>query len=542
MSTKPTTFTREATGLVREVSPVQVGMWNIAASGPLAIAITYTLSYWLSNYPRVDLPFVYLVAVALTFCFSGGAALLASAMPRSGGDYVFVGRIIHPAIGFTSSWNMFIYNTITGQGPMAGYLTYFAIGPMLYVLGAMLGNPSLIQTGEATLTMPWSLIVILAVIIVYGLIFLLGLKISIRLTVICITLAWICLLFTMGSLAMTSQADFIARFNQYALVISGKEDAYHYIIDAAKGFGYATETQPYSYTIGGIMGLAGLVSMAVSWQWAQIYFSGEIKKAGQPSRQLLMISIPLVSHVFGLALCTWLLINMAGGDFLNAYNYLSVNHPEALPFYVTGGGYVNFVMAMAAQNVAIAAIISLTPVFSALGILFVFYFTTRIMFAWSFDRIFPTWIADVNERFHSPIKATVVFIILNLIGGIIYGVRPDLLLPLFAAAGSGSAIFAWIPISVTAILFPYIKRDIYEKSPLRSLTIAGIPLVTLLGMVGLVYSCYIAYSFWMATVYVGQVTIVLVSAIGLSIFYFAKWYRKAHGIDLELVFKQIPPE
>jgi amino acid transporter len=463
-------------------------------------------------------------------------------MPRSGGDYVFVGRSIHPAIGFTSSFNMFIYNTIVGQGPMAGYLTYYAVGPMLYVLGAMLNNPSLIQMGEATLTLPWSLIIILAVIVIYGIIFLFGLKTSIRLTVICVILAWICLVVAMVSLAMTSQADFIARFNQYAYAISGKSDAYQYIVETAKGFGYATQTQPYSYAIGDIMGLAGLVSMAVSWQWMAIYFAGEVKRAGEPNRQLLMISIPLASHLLGMALCTWLLINTAGGDFLNAYNYLSVNHPESLPFYVTGGGYVNFVMAMAASNVATALIITLTPLFSVLGILFCFYFTTRIMFAWSFDRVFPSWISDINERFHSPVKATIVFIILNLIGGIIYAVRPDLLLPLFAAAGSGSAIFAWVPISVTAILFPYIKRDIYAKAPLRNLNIAGIPLVSLFGVVGLVYCLYIAYSFWLATVFEGRATIILVSATALIIFYFAKWYRKRQGLDMSLIFKELPPE
>jgi amino acid transporter len=209
---------------------------------------------------------------------------------------------------------------------------------------------------------------------------------------------------------------------------------------------------------------------------------------------------------------------------------------------VTGGGYVNFVMAMAASNVATALIITLTPLFSVLGILFCFYFTTRIMFAWSFDRVFPSWISDINERFHSPVKATIVFIILNLIGGIIYAVRPDLLLPLFAAAGSGSAIFAWVPISVTAILFPYIKRDIYAKAPLRNLNIAGIPLVSLFGVVGLVYCLYIAYSFWLATVFEGRATIILVSATALIIFYFAKWYRKRQGLDMSLIFKELPPE
>jgi amino acid transporter len=535
-------FLREATGLVREVSPIEAGLWNIAASGPLTVGLAYTISYWLSNYPRVNLPLAYVIAVIFTFFFSGSAALLSSAMPRSGGDYVFTGRILHPIIGFLSSWNMFIYNTFTGIGPFAGYLTYFAIGPMLYVIGALSGNPTIIQIGESTLVLPWSLIIIVSLIIIYGIIFLFGLKLSVKLGVACIVGAWICLIITMVCLSTISQSDFIDRFNQIAYMISGKPDAYQYIIETAKSFGYSTETEPQSYAIGDILGLVGLVSMSVSWQWMHIYYAGEVKKANDPLRQLLIISIPLISHLLGMALCGWLLINKAGGEFLNAYNYLSTYHPESLPFYVTGGGYTIFLMAITGPNIIIATLICLSAVFSALGIMFVFYFVTRILFAWSFDRIFPAWVADVDERLHSPIKATLIFIILSLIGGIIYGVRSDLLLPLFAAAGSGSAIFAWIPICLTAILFPFIKPTLYKATPLRTLSIKGVPLVSLFGVIGLVYCSYIAYSFWLATTFEGYLTIILVAIIGIIIFYFAKWYRKRQGIDLNLLFKEIPPE
>lgn len=308
-------------------------------------------------------------------------------------------------------------------------------------------------------------------------------------------LAWICLLFAIISIVTTTQTEFITRFNQYVFNISGESNAYQKIIEMAREFGYSPEIEPYSYAIGDVMGLVGLVSMSVSWQWMHIYFSGEIKKANEPYRQLLMIAIPLISHLFGMALTAWLLINKAGGEFLNALNYLAINHPESLPFQVTGGGYLNFVIASFAANTIIATLISLSFVFSALGILFVFYFVTRILFAWAFDRVFPVWLSDVNERLHAPVKATIVFVILNIVGGLIVALWPDFLLPFFAAAGSGSAIFAWIPISITAIVFPFIRRDIYNASPLRRLNVKGIPIVSLFGIIALIYCSYIAYSF-----------------------------------------------
>ena len=255
-----------------------------------------------------------------------------------------------------------------------------------------------------------------------------------------------------------------------------------------------------------------------------------------------MISIPLVSMMFAYSVSAWLLLQVAGGDFLNACNYLSVNHADAMPFYVTAGGYLNFILAMAAPNVFVAAIINLSMLFSGLAIMFVFYFTTRILFAWSFDRVMPSWLSDINENLHAPVKATIIFVILNLIGGTISAFWPQLLLPLFAAAGSGPAIFTWIPICITAIIFPFVRKDIYQAAPLRKLQLGGIPLVSVMGLIGLVYVSYIAYSFWMATVDVGRYTIVTIALSGLIIFYFAKWYRKSQGIDLELIFKQIPPE
>ena len=546
MAKKPPVFVREATGLVREVSPTEVGLYLIAASGPLTVGMAYTLSWWLSNYPRVDLVFAFIVAIILTFCFSGAAALLASAMPRSGGDYVFLSRTIHPALGFLGSWNMFVYNSLAGVPILGSLLLYAGIGPMLYVIGSMMPSPSLVHMGETTIALPWSFIIVMIFIVGTSIILLFGIKMTVRATVVLVILAWVCLLFGMlypGSLASASHADFVSRFNQYALAISGKSNAYDYIINTARSFGYETTTEPYIYSIASIMGMAGLCSMAVTWQWTHVYFSGEIKRGGQPRRQLYIITIPLISHIFGMLLPSWLLIRLAGGEFLNAYNYLSVNHGDALPFAVTAGGYLNFLLGMAAPNLSVAVILNLSMVFAALGWSLTMYaICTRSMFAWSFDRLFPSWIADVNERLHTPLKATLIYIFLNMAGAVIYTFWPDLVLPILAAAGAGCAIFSWIPISITAIIFPRARRDIYRSAPVRTLTIGPVPVMSILGAVGLFFTIYIGYAFWIATLPVGQEAVILVSIVGLVIYFLARWYRKGQGIDLSLTFKELPPE
>ena len=41
---------------------------------------------------------------------------------------------------------------------------------------------------------------------------------------------------------------------------------------------------------------------------------------------------------------------------------------------------------------------------------------------------------------------------------------------------------------------------------------------------------------------IGTAIVVLTYIVGISIYYAAKYYRKREGIDLDFVFRQIPPE
>jgi len=49
---------------------------------------------------------------------------------------------------------------------------------------------------------------------------------------------------------------------------------------------------------------------------------------------------------------------------------------------------------------------------------------TRYLFAWSFDRIAPESLADVNDKFHVPIKATLLITIIGILGVLLYAFLP----------------------------------------------------------------------------------------------------------------------
>src|SRR5438105_2449144 len=105
-------FVRQSSGLVRAVSAFDAFVYNLLwLNIGLGVGVTFILAPFL--YPGGDIILATLVATAFTAIHVAVWALLAGAMPRSGGDYVFVSRTIHPLIGFVNNWTITILNVMT---------------------------------------------------------------------------------------------------------------------------------------------------------------------------------------------------------------------------------------------------------------------------------------------------------------------------------------------------------------------------------------------------------------------------------------------
>jgi amino acid transporter len=104
-STTAKLFVRQSSGLVRNVSVTNALFFNVAAFVGVGLTL-YPLFYSLAGKPMWKIgPFSgYGWAAIITGLFCILLALifssLTSVMPRSGGDYVFTSRIIHPALGW----------------------------------------------------------------------------------------------------------------------------------------------------------------------------------------------------------------------------------------------------------------------------------------------------------------------------------------------------------------------------------------------------------------------------------------------------------
>src|SRR5918999_4118392 len=117
-SAAATVFERKATGLVREAGALDTLIYNLNfVSLGLMAALVFLFST--AFYPGANLyltavlTFLVVIPTSLVFAF------FAASMPRSGADYVYVSRALHPALGMMSSWNNTVWWFIYGGGPPA---------------------------------------------------------------------------------------------------------------------------------------------------------------------------------------------------------------------------------------------------------------------------------------------------------------------------------------------------------------------------------------------------------------------------------------
>jgi len=90
-------FTRQASGLVRELGiPAATGI----ALASVAVVNTFINFYGgLLNFSQVDMVLPLLLGALIWFIAMFAYRYLLQAIPRAGGEYIYMSRIIHPAVG-----------------------------------------------------------------------------------------------------------------------------------------------------------------------------------------------------------------------------------------------------------------------------------------------------------------------------------------------------------------------------------------------------------------------------------------------------------
>ncbi len=512
-------FVRNATGLVRELSPFDA--FNLVFSAVLIpVGITQVFSFAPTFWPGANILMSFLLSIPLVFCLGMVYLYFTVAMPRSGGDYVWVSRILGPGVGFLTNlaltfvfttWISFNFTTMmTLLLPSLGYVAGFTWVP-----------ERLTQLLIATL-----LTAIFAALMV------LGARRVARYMAVCFVIVWLGMIVWLIGLAVTGHAAFVANFNaQSGMAISTA-------MNRAARAGYAPgATIDWAGTIFAVI---YAFQVFVGFQWTG-YFAGEIKNVRRTAIVSIMGTLAISAVVYVLA--TLLVYNTYGFKEFGSLVYLGFNTTNSpLPFAPYLPSLVRFLSIPSFLQIFVVACF----VFSVLwwtptG----FLIATRNLFAWSFDRIAPMGVAEVNERFHTPVRAIIIVAVwvelLNILN--IYFGLSALLINVIAVMA-----LAFIAVAVSAIVMPYTRRHLFEDAPAMVRTrLAGIPVLTIVGVIMLLCWLFVLYVAFATTAF-GQVAPLsmieafAVPILGVIYYLIVRTMRARQGIRLSTAFQEIPPE
>jgi amino acid transporter len=512
-------FERRASGLVREAGTLDVLIYNINfVSLGLMAALVFLFST--AFYPGANLyltailTFLLVIPVSLVFAF------FAASMPRSGADYVYVSRCLHPALGMMSSWNNTVWWFIYGGVPSA-FFAQFGLAPLFSTVGQMAGI-SWMQNLGTWFASDWGTFLSGSALIVFlVLVFSKSLRAYFRYqnTVFFISLIGIALT---AIVWLVKSPDAITA----SLGEGIGEDALRGLGDAAAEAGFAGGG-PFSlrWTL-----LAGTwIYINLVFNQSSAYIGAEVKRA----RSLQLWSMPVVATIS----TVYLLILLVLADKAIGLERLG-------QLSATQGLLFTQVAAFGSGSTLLALLILVPFVFQSYTWLpGQITNASRNFLAYSLDGLMPRWVGKVHERNHTPVNA------LWLVGvGSIGALAAFVWVPDFATlVGIFGFILGFMLVALAAVVFPYRQRDVFEASPVRWRA-GGVPVVSIVGVLALVALAIAAWAFltdpsaglnghpgliWMN---------VLIFVSGFVIYFVARAVQRGRGIDIDQAFKELPVE
>jgi amino acid transporter len=468
----------------------------------------------------------FLIATPLVACFGLVYLYFTALMPRSGGDYVWVSRTLHPFLGFVVNFALtFVFLTwVAFNFTFMLSIVLPALGYVAGISGKAINAPS---NGEM-------MIIATVLTAAFAGLMMFGVRSVARYMKITFAVVWIGMAIWLLLMLFGSHSTFVSNFNHHSGATYGG------ILAKVRGLGFHA---------GGSLELGATLAAMVycfqvytGFQWTG-YFAGEIKNA----RRTAVTSIigGLVASAIIYMLASLLVYKFYGYKFFGSLVYLGL-----------GGGTSHYTLSFAPY---LPSLVKFLPGGQALGVIVVlcfllaiFWWTptgfmlgTRNLFAWSFDRLAPARITDVSDRFHTPVVATVVVaLVVELLNYLnIYQGLGAFLLNVIVIMG-----LAFIVVSIAAGSVPYRRSTMHAEAPgWARARVLGVPVITLVSIVSAVSWAFVIYTAlhtgfggklgWgpMLKVFVAP-AIAAVWYIGVSL------YRRSQGISLANTFREIPPE
>ncbi|HEX9097648.1 MAG TPA: APC family permease [Candidatus Dormibacteraeota bacterium] len=541
---RPTLFLRNATGLVKAWSTFDAFLYAFWSVNLVTLGL-YGMSFVYAIPDGQLLGAVLLTGVLVTFLVLTYAQLV-SVMPRAGGDYAWQSRILGGGLGFVLSITGWWFTLWLWTPIYANILIVQFFAPLAYTLGA---------TGVATFfSSPTGIFVSCLIVLAFVTwVITLGMEGYARIQRFCFWLGMVGLVVMLGLLLFSTHQAFVDAFNREAASLFGaKGDAYQATIAAAakggtSGVGFGT------FGITSTFLLLPFLAFYLLWPvWGATLY-GEVRGAKEYRKVFNAMFWGLWVTVALVAVIILLIVKTIGWDFYYAANASYWNSifvagspapPVGIwPYPVMLAGW------LVGNHLFQALLIAVMGLwfFGWAGTLFLS--STRVIFAAAFDRVLPEWAANISAKRRVPYGSLILMIVPSLVVSALWAWGGTGLQGIFLWA-TGVIAITFLGTVVAAAILPWRRKDIFENSPISRFRIAGIPVITITGVVSAIFLLFMLAEWSFNDIYGTSFKIngaspkyfLVTYLVAIAIYVIARVVRKRQGIDLSRIHREIPVE
>jgi basic amino acid/polyamine antiporter, APA family len=522
-------FQRKATGLLRGWS-----VWDGFIYAAFSINLITLGLYAFSFAPfipsgslilAVILAGLYLVFQTVTY------ASLIAVMPRAGGDYVWTSRVLGGGVGFVlavTGWWFILWHWVPIY---ADLLNKDVFVPLAALLG-LNGVAAFFNTVPPD--SPGLFVSSMIVAIVASLYVSLGMRAYARIQKFCFYGGLVGLAVMIPILLISSQSDFVSSYNQGARELFGAGgNAYQQTVEA----GSVRTANAFIPTLLLIPFLA-FFNLYSNWG-ATLY--GEVRGASDFRKNIYAMAGALLFTSVAAVVLLSLFAKTFGWDFSYAANNAYWAGEGPVSVFPYPGLLAAMLLGNPVLQVIFVAVMSLW-FFGWTGS--VFLSSTRVVFATAFDRVLPEWVSRTSNN-GVPYAALLLMLI------------PSIPVSYAFAFGENFATYVldavlviaitFLGSTVSAALMPWLKPDIYNASPIARYRILGVPLITVTSVAfgGFLIFCLLAWLFndtYGVNNSQSLIYMLILYAIALGLYVGFRLLRRAQGMDLAMVYDEIPEE
>ena len=489
------------TGLTREM-----GTLGLTATGICSMlgASIYVMPFMIQrNVPGIG-PYVlpaFLLAAIPAILAAFAYSILASAMPRAGGSYIYASRGLNPYLGFVASFSQWF-----GLSIVIGVVSYVIV-PFIRDIAFALDwqeTAALLETGWVRVSLAGLLLWTFVIVNIQGT------RLYER-----IVIPLMFLMFFLGAIVII--AGFFFTQEDFAAGLLAKEGRVHIP------------------EVNGTFNIKTLITAAAVLFASFIGFDSIAQAGGEarnPSR-----SLPLAIALTMIVVGSFYMLFTAAVYHAVPWTFIA---QEAISKDITAPGMLNYILPSGLTIVIVAgAAIALINDLPAMLLA-----VSRLMFAWAEDGIFPKNVAYVHPRFHTPHIAILMSGGMASIGILGSHFAGDFFLGIDIMVTSMMVNFLLMCITLVMIsrINPTLEREIKiirNRSIQKVLGWAGI----------LILSSFLIIHIWkdlssdVEAWYYHSTTIWLIVMTIASIIFFKEFaILKKKGIDTDQLFNNLPPE